>query len=184
LGARLWWRFFNFDLLIMELLTKLGIDWKLLLAQMVNFLIVLTILYYFVFKPLLKFLEERRQRISQSLFKASQIDKEVAQLQVRKQEVLLAAKKQAQEIIKQAEAEAETRRQEILARVRVESEKVVDEARARLITEQESQFQVLRQQAAKLITQVLVKLVGKIPADQVDQVMIAAAVKEVTKRGQ
>ncbi|MBI5733409.1 MAG: F0F1 ATP synthase subunit B [Candidatus Kerfeldbacteria bacterium] len=166
----------------MDLLTKLGIDWRLLIAQLVNFLIVLAVLYRLLYKPLLKFLAERRQRISQSLIKADEIDKELVELQTRQQEVLTEARKQAQEIIKQGEAEAEQRRQEILTRVRTESAKVVEEARAKFTAEQAVQFQTLRQQAAKLVTQALAKLVGKLPAEQIDKSLVEEAVKEVSKR--
>ena len=46
-----------------ELFSQLGIDWKLLLAQGVNFVILLVVLTKFVYKPLMKMVEARRQKI-------------------------------------------------------------------------------------------------------------------------
>ena len=51
----------------MELLTKLGINWQLLLAQIVNFLIVLGVLGIFVYKPILNLLDARSERIRKSM---------------------------------------------------------------------------------------------------------------------
>ena len=47
----------------MELITKLGIDVKILLAQIVNFLILLFVLKKFVFGLVLRKLDERREMI-------------------------------------------------------------------------------------------------------------------------
>lgn len=165
----------------MDLLATLGIDWKLLLAQLINFLVVLLVLYQFVYKPLFKFLQQRQERISQSLSKAEQIDKEFKALQDKKQMVINEAKQEAYELIKQAGVEAEARRQEILSRVREESERVIAETRARFAAEQGRQLQHLRQQAARLVTQALTKVVTKLPPDQIDQSLVEDAIKEVAK---
>ena len=46
----------------MELFGKLGIEWKLLLAQGLNFILLLIILRKFLYKPILKMLDERRAK--------------------------------------------------------------------------------------------------------------------------
>ena len=51
----------------MELLTKLGVDWKLLIAQIVNFTILVSVLTYFVYRPLLDLLDARRERIRKAV---------------------------------------------------------------------------------------------------------------------
>ena len=50
-----------------ELINKLGIDWRLLLAQAFNFTLVLIILRLTIYKPLLKTLALRREKISTGL---------------------------------------------------------------------------------------------------------------------
>ena len=47
---------------MLELAEKLGLDWKLLLSQAVNFLVLLALLRQFAYKPLLKILKERRTK--------------------------------------------------------------------------------------------------------------------------
>ena len=65
-----------------ELFSQLGIDPKLLLAQGVNFVILLVVLTKFVYKPLMKMVEERRKKIELGIKggeKAEQIIKQAEQ---------------------------------------------------------------------------------------------------------
>ena len=50
-----------------ELFHSLGIDWKLLLAQGTNFLVVLIVLTFVLWKPLIRVLNERRKKIEAGL---------------------------------------------------------------------------------------------------------------------
>ena len=43
------------------------IEWPLLLAQMVNFLLLMAVLYAFLFRPVLNMMEKRKERIAQSM---------------------------------------------------------------------------------------------------------------------
>ena len=51
----------------MEALESLGIDWKMLVAQVVNFIILLLILRKFLFGPIVKLLDDRRKTIEKGL---------------------------------------------------------------------------------------------------------------------
>jgi F-type H+-transporting ATPase subunit b len=166
----------------MELLTKLGIDWRLLIAQAVNFLIVLAVLYKFLYKPLLKFLEQRRQRIEHSLQEAQRIETELKAIEVKREEVLIEAKRGAQAILKEAEVQAEKQRQETLIRVRAEAERVISEARSKLEAEQVEAMREMRREAAKLVVQAVTKVVGKLSASEIDKKLVEEAVQEVAKR--
>src|SRR3989338_7233599 len=68
------------------LIEQLGINWKLLLSQAVNFFILLLVLRFFVYKPLLIVIKERNKKIKQGLEKAEEAD-------VRLKEVDIIAKK-------------------------------------------------------------------------------------------
>ena len=87
----------------MEILAKLGIDWKLFVAQIVNFVILLIILRRFVYRPMLAFLEERTNRIDKGLKDADLAHKKLSQMERKEKEVLDQAKKEAQKILEKAE---------------------------------------------------------------------------------
>ncbi len=166
----------------MDLLTKLGIDWKLLLAQAVNFLIVLGVLYRFAYRPLVRYLDERSERIALSLREAERIERELKKMEEVRAESLAEAKRQAQEVLKAAEADAQARRQEVLTRVKAEAEAVVSEARSRFEAEREESLAAVRREAARLITQGVARVVGKLSEGQVDKKLVEDAVAELNRR--
>ena len=63
-----------------QLFSQLGIDWHLLLSQAVNFLLLLAILRFVVYKPLLTLLHKRRERIEEGLTKADEADKRLGEV--------------------------------------------------------------------------------------------------------
>lgn len=166
----------------MGLFTTFGIDWKLLVAQAVNFLILLAILYKWLYRPLVRFLEQRRERIEQSLAEAKRIERELQELGVTKEWTLHEARREAEEIRRRAEAQAETQRQETLGKVRAEAERVVAEARHKFLAEREELMRQVRQQAASLVAQASAKVLGRVMMPTLDKKLIDEAVREVVNR--
>ncbi len=62
-----------------DLVTQLGLDWRLLLSQAANFLILLIVLRLFAYKPLIPMLKERRAKIEDGLAKAKEADHRLSQ---------------------------------------------------------------------------------------------------------
>lgn len=89
-----------------ELFNKLGIDWKLLIAQLINFAILFWVLKRFAYQPILGVLEKRSKRIAQSLEDAKKIDTEMVALASEKERVVNEARTEAQKIIEGARADA------------------------------------------------------------------------------
>src|SRR3989338_11410320 len=97
----------------MELIEKLGIDWRLLLAQIVNFLILLFVLTKFAFRPLIKMLDGRAEKIQKSLENAQKIEKNLEEANKQKEAIILEARHGAQDIISQTKKESEDLRQKL-----------------------------------------------------------------------
>jgi F-type H+-transporting ATPase subunit b len=81
---------------------RFGVQGSLFLAQVISFLIVAALLYKFAYKPILNVLEERKQRIAESLANAEKIKAELASAQAKAQEILGQAGQQAARIIEEA----------------------------------------------------------------------------------
>src|SRR3989338_5782020 len=120
-----------------ELVSQLGIDWKLLLAQGVNFLILLVVLTKFVYKPLMKMVEERRKRIefgkkadTQAVAIISEAEKNA---QKKAQEIATQADKKAQQTLKEIMLIAERKEKEQMNKVEEEAKKLVKEAIIRTV---------------------------------------------------
>ena len=62
-----------------QLFEAFGIDWKLLLAQAVNFGVLFVALTYFLYKPVLKTLDERKQKVAKGVTDAEAAEKMLAE---------------------------------------------------------------------------------------------------------
>ena len=86
----------------MEILKQFGINPVLLAAQVVNFLILLFILKKFLYKPILKVLEERRKKIEVSLKNAEAIEKRLLEANQEYEKILNEALEESRKILNQS----------------------------------------------------------------------------------
>ena len=57
-----------------DLISQLGIDAKLLIAQVINFVVLLVVLYAFAYKPILKMLHKRTEKIEAGSKNAEKVE--------------------------------------------------------------------------------------------------------------
>ena len=89
----------------MDLIDKLGIDLKLLIAQIVNFVILLVILTKLIYKPLLKLLDDRKKMIAKTVDDSKRIEDRLAAIEADRDKVLANASKEAMVIVERAKKE-------------------------------------------------------------------------------
>ena len=65
----------------------LGIQWQSLLAQTISFSVVLLVLWKFAYGPIFKMLNERREKIAESLANAEKIKGDVARTEAERQKI-------------------------------------------------------------------------------------------------
>ena len=107
----------------------LGINQGLLIAQIINFIIIMFVLSRFVFPPVARMLEQRRQRIQDSLAEAERVRKEAAAERSTFQAQLAEERRRiAADLSKQAE-QGDKVRQEIIAAAEREKETILSTAR-------------------------------------------------------
>ncbi len=166
----------------MELLQKLGIDWRLLIAQIFNFLILLFILYKFLYKPILKLLENRQKKIEKGLQDAIKLEEELAKTKELKEKEIQKAKQEAQIIIEKAQKVAESAGQEIKLKAKKEVEKLIETAKDQIADEKEKMMAEIRKEAALLVVAAAEKVVGKIVDVRVQQKLIEDSIKEIQQK--
>lgn len=124
-----------------ELFSQLGIDWKLLIAQAVNFLIVLAILYKFVFSKLIKLMEARREKIEKGLAMRQEAEKELMRAQETRRNEIEKAKKEAEAVITEAKAIGAERERQLVAKAREEAERILRGAKEDIQRETQAALQ-------------------------------------------
>lgn len=145
----------------MEIITKLGIDLKLIIGQVVNFLILFFVLRKLVYKPVLNLLEKRKNMIEKSVEDAKKIEERLVEMEVEKEEVLADASLKAMAVIEKAKQEAEEERQKALANAKKEISGLAERYRAQLKAEKDQISSELKAEMASLIITSCEKVIRK-----------------------
>ncbi len=145
----------------MEALGTLGINGPFLLSQIVNFLILFLALRFLLWKPMLKMLNERKQRIAQGLEDAEQARKDRERAQAEYEERIKQAEQEREAILARAAGEGEQARAEALAQARAQAERIVAEGKEAVERERQRMLADLRGQIAALSIAAANKLIGE-----------------------
>ena len=157
-----------------ELVSQLGLDWKLLLSQGVNFLILLTVLTFLVYKPLSRLMEERRKKIEFGLAGAEEAEKRLKEIDKVKEEKLAQADKNALKVIGEAEKRGQKRFDEILKNAESKADEVMVEAIRVAEHKKQEELSRLTEKAGALIKEAIIKTVELDPK-HVDEKLISQA---------
>ena len=126
------------------MLETLGIHFPSLAIYLVNFLIVLVLLYLFAYKPILKLMDQRADRIRESLEAADLARQEAASSQEVIQEQINEARREGQRIMDQTREAADRFRTEEMDKARQEAEAFVERAKADIARERDTALQEVR----------------------------------------
>ncbi len=165
---------------IMEkILSDFGVQPILLLAQIVNFLVLLFILQKFMYKPILKVLEERKKRIEEGLKNAEKIQLELEETEARREKVINEAIDEGKKII----AEAAESGNEIVAQSQVKAKQemaqMMDQGMQMIAGEKEKMKQEVRSELGSLIELSLEKVLGKALENKMQKKLVDDAVKSI-----
>jgi len=126
-----------------SLIQALGLNWRILLAQFVNFSILVFVLWRFAYRPVFNILEERRKKIEKGVSDALAAEARLETTMQESKGIITEARKEAGEIIEEAKKKAEIRYQEIV-------DKAQDDIKCQTVKEQE----IIKQEKNKLMTEV------------------------------
>lgn len=106
----------------MEFLQKFGINWKVLIAQIINFLVLFYLLKRFVFPRFLEILAEREEKINKGLKLSEEMDKKISEIREKREKILESTREKARQLISTAREKIKREKEEILAKAREEAE--------------------------------------------------------------
>ena len=104
---------------MLDILQKIGFDWQVALANLINFLIVFYLIKRFFLKKITTVIDERKQKIQEGLEDAEKSKSLMLEAENEKSAILKEANQKVGEILKSAE----TRGEEIVAKNKIEGEK-------------------------------------------------------------
>ena len=161
----------------MELIEALGLNIKVLLAQLLNFAILFFVLYRFGYKPITGFIDERRKKIEDGIKNAEKAETKLAESKEKEKEIVLAAKREAAGIVKDAKDRAERKQKEMIEDARGEIGKLIDAEKLKIQAEKSETLKAIRKEVAGLVSLSLEKVLGKKIDAKADQELIEKALK-------
>ena len=145
-----------------ETLQQLGIHWQKLIAQVINFAIVLLILWKFAYKPVLAMPEQRRQKIADSMAKADKIKAELAATEASRREILDKANVDANKFIEEARVAAARVLEQETQKAIATANDIITKARQANEAELARMKTELRREVGRLVVSTTAKVTGKI----------------------
>lgn len=134
-----------------ELISAFGIDWRLLVINSINFGLLLFVLWYFLYQPLITMLETRRAKIASGMASAEEAERQLKEIEESRAHKLALAGKEADTLVAHARATAQKKQEEILAQSEQAAARITETAEAQA---REAKAQALlesKQEVAKLI---------------------------------
>ena len=126
------------------ILKSLGVDLTSVVWHAINFLILLLVLQRYMYRPILKMLDDRAAQIRDSLAQADSVRAETARIEAASRGILDEARKQSQELLATANRNSERIVSEARQVAQQEAERIVERARGEMSREREQAFQELR----------------------------------------
>ena len=161
---------------------NLGIDWKLLVAQLINFGIFFIIFKKFVAKPFSKFLSEEKKREEESakiMEKAKRMDEEHAE---KEKEWKKKMARESEETIKMAKERAEIVKEDILKNAKKESEAILIKARSQIEEEKGNLYKEVKDKVSELSLFLVTQALREYLTQEAREKLTGYILKNLSKR--
>ncbi len=134
-----------------QFLVAFGIDWRLLLINVVNFGVLLAGLYYFLYGPLLKVLEDRRAKVQKGVHDADAATAKLSEIEAARSGMLAQAGTEADEVLAKARANAQEKGKELLAQSEMAAAARLKDAEAEAAALKQQAIEESKKEVAKLV---------------------------------
>lgn len=161
------------------LLGTFGINGKLFLAQLINFGILLFVMNRWVYKPLLKVMDDRKKKIEDGLKFAKDAEVKLAEARIHEDDILAKANNEAKSIVTHSKKLGDEERNAILAKTKEQVAREHEEATNRLAHEVEGVRGVIKSDVADLVTKATERVLGKGLDEKAHRDLIALALKDL-----
>ena len=158
---------------IIQILANFGVDWQKFGAQTILFVTVYLVLKQFAFGPAVAMFEERRRRIEEGQLNAEKIKKQLAESEVRCQEILRKANADAQRIIEEGRTSSEAHSQKATQQAIRDAESIITRAHETVVFDRAKMVAEVKQEMLHLVIDTTAKVAGRILTKE-DQARLAA----------
>ena len=141
-----------------DFISTFHIDWKLMLAQVLNFGLVFLALYLLAAKPLKKLIQERTDEITTGLMDAKTNRDTLKATKEEYDKVIRQAKNEAQVIFESSKKEAVTKKNEMLEQAKIEVAQIIESGKKTLEADKLKMINEAKNEVASLVIQATEKV--------------------------
>ncbi len=163
-----------------ELIHQFGIDWRLLLAQAINFGALFFILYRFAYHPVLGVLRERRKKIEEGIAMREESERHLDQAKREREAMLKKTNQESVEVIVKAEAQGKVRSEEIVQEARTKQEEIIKDGKQRAEEEKRLMRELFSREAEGLVKSAVAKIAETSPTS-IDGNLVKRALAEANR---
>lgn len=164
-----------------SLIETFHLDVTAIIAQLVNFAIVFSVLWFFALKPLTKMMRERTNKIEKGLKDAKEIEEKLALTESEKNKVIAEAKKQGLAVLEEASKKAEVERQESIVKTKKEVESIVVKGKEQLAQEKTKIITDAKSEIANMVVSATKKVLGDSLTKDMDEKLTHKIIREYEK---
>lgn len=149
----------------------LGINGGFLIAQIVNFIVVALILWVAVWRPMVKALETRKERIAKGLEDARAAEQALANAERDAQKLMDQRRMEANKVLEEARARSEDQTRGLIKAAQDESEQIRTKAREDAVAERDAILAGVRTQVAQISIAAAERLVGRLDQARAQEIV-------------
>ena len=164
-----------------SILASLGINGQLFAFQLLNFAIVICILWFLILKPLVKKMEERRKQVEESVDNAKAIETALQVSEKKYQEKIDEAKVLANKIVEKAYVDGEITTKQAREKAQKDIELLVVQAKKNIEIDKQEMKNELRKETVDVVFLAMEKLLDKKFSGKDDEKFIADILKNLKK---
>jgi F-type H+-transporting ATPase subunit b len=157
-------------------------DPGLFIWTILTFLVLVTLLAKFAWRPLLQALESRQAQIRKSLDDAQQARLELERLHQESAQIIAKARVEADSIVSRSRSDADRLKEEMKQQARAEAATIVRNAERQIQLETGRALQQIRREAVDLSVMIASKLLGRNVSKEDNEKLIEEALRQVETR--
>lgn len=162
---------------LLEILGNVGFDWKVALANFVNFLIILFILNKFFFKSIGKTLDERKRKIVEGLTLKEEAERDRQNAFAEKTEILAKTREEETKLLALAHEKAEALKTSLIAKAESDAQGIRDTASGELARMKKDLYDEWQDKSPKLVVDLARKVLSEKFTKDVNESYIKTLVK-------
>lgn len=164
----------------MGIVETFGVRGDLLAAQLINFLIVLLVLWRFAYRPILKMLDDRERKIAESLTNANEINQKLRTAEEEKRRILQEARSDAEQQSKDIIESTKKRCDDMVTAAKAQVEELVTKGKQTLDNERASMMTKMRQDIIDISVAAASRIVSEGVSEKKSQSLAEEVVRKMT----